>query len=245
MGSANFIFSGSSRNFIDDLCKEALEHRAVKHHYFERLSKLKGSKADDALREFVYQYSFYTRNFDLYNEAVLATVHSESHKRVILENIADEHGSGESGFKGLPHRTMYSLFCSAIGVDEIYRSNTPPSITAKLWGDLFLQKCASSEPGVALAAISIGTEHVVPPIYSNILRLIKNSSFHDIEETYFFALHAQCDVHHSRALIEVLYEFCEDFTHREAVRFGVISALNLRAAFFDVMAAKLEVGVYT
>jgi len=240
MNSAIMIYRGTSCEFIDSLCMEAKAHRAVHHIYFDMLRDLSKTEADHALRDFIYQYAFYSRHFDAFNDAVLSTVESPAYRSVILENIADEQGTGAPGFAGLPHRSMYKQFAERVGVDDAYRAANKPMVTAQVWGDLFLQKCASSIPGVGLAAISIGTEHIVPDVYEHILGLIERSSYSAIEEKYFFVLHSQCDVEHSRQLIELLYDFCENKEHREAVRFGAISALNLRAAFFDVMAARLE-----
>ncbi len=240
MNSADFIYRGNSRQFVDSLCYEAKKHRAVKHPYFELFKLVNVIEADEALRDFIYQYSFYSRHFDTYNEAVLKTLKSPVYRRVILENIADEQGTGEAGFSGLPHRQMFSCFAERIGVDKTYRNLNAPLITAKVWGELFLQKCASPVPGVGLSAISIGTEFIVPDVYRRIKELIERSSFRDIEENYFFTLHCECDVVHSQQLIEALYDFCEAESHREAVRFGALSALNLRSAFFDVMSARLE-----
>ena len=240
MNSALMIYRGTSREFVDSLCMEAKEHRAVKHPYFDQFRGLSRPEADDALRDFIFQYSFYSRHFDAYNEAVLTTIDFPAYRAVIEENIADEQGTGERGFAGLPHREMFSQFAKRIGVDDDYRDSHRPLTTARVWGELFLQKCSSPIPGVGLSAISIGTEFIVPDVYNNILKLIARSSFSDIEENFFFTLHSECDVEHSRQLIELLYDFCEDKDHREAVRFGAISALNLRTAFFDVMAARLE-----
>lgn len=240
MNSALMIYRGTSREFVDSLCIEAKSHRALHHVYFDMFRELSKTEADLALRDFVYQYSFYSRHFDAYNEAVLSTVTSPAYRSVILENIADEQGTGEPGFAGLPHRSMFAQFAQRIGIDDAYRASHQPMTTARVWGELFLQKCASPVPGVGLAAISIGTEHIVPDVYSRIMALIARSSYSQIEENYFFVLHSECDIEHSRQLIELLYDFCENKEHREAVRFGAISALNLRAAFFDVMAARLE-----
>jgi pyrroloquinoline quinone (PQQ) biosynthesis protein C len=234
------IYFGTSQAFVDSLCLEAKNHCVLRHKYFDKFSKLSISEADNALRDFIFQYSFYSRRFDDYNSAVLSTVNAPEYRSVILGNISDEQGSGDPGFAGLPHRIMYTRFAERIGIDQAFRDKTSPVATAKIWSDLFLQKCSSAIPGVGLAAISIGTEYIVPDIYKHILRLIDRSSFSQIEEKYFFVLHSQCDEEHSRQLIELLYNFCENNEHREAVRFGAISALNLRAAFFDVMAARLE-----
>ncbi len=240
MNSALMIYRGSATEFVDSVCMEAKSHRALKHAYFDMFRALDRDEADEALRDFIFQYSFYSRHFDAYNDAVLSTVQLPAYRAVILENIADEQGSGEPGFAGLPHRDMYRQFAARIGVDDAYRASHKPLTTAQVWGELFLQKCASPIPGVGLAAISIGTEFIVPDVYGHVLKLIARSSFRDIEENYFFTLHSECDVEHSRQLIGLLYDFCEDKDHREAVRFGALSALNLRAAFFDVMAARLE-----
>lgn len=234
------IYRGSSSSFVDALCEEAREHNAVTHRFFEQFNTLSEDQANDVLRDFIFQYSFYSRKFDAYNDAVLSTLSENPHRQVLIENIRDEQGTGERGFRGLPHREMYGRFAARVGVDDFYRKTHQPLVTAKIWSDLFLQKCASSIPGVGLAAISIGTEHIVPTVYKRILQLISISSFSDIEETYFFVLHSECDVSHSQKMVQILYDICRDKDCREAVRFGALSALNLRSSFFDVMNVRVE-----
>jgi pyrroloquinoline quinone (PQQ) biosynthesis protein C len=240
MNSASKIFRGTALEFVDTLCAEAKGHRALKHPFLRMLGSLEQEEADAVLRDFVFQYSFYSRYFDAYNDAVLATANDSSHRAVILKNIADEQGTGGPGFSGLPHREMSRRFSARVGIDDAYRASHRPLTTVLVWQELFMQMCASPVPGVGLAAISIGTEYIVPDVYGHLLQLIGRSSFRDIEEKYFFTLHKDCDVEHSRDLILVLRDFCEDPSHREAVRFGALSALSLRAAFFDVMAERVK-----
>ena len=54
----------------------------------------------------------------------------------------------------------------------------------------------------------------------------------------FLTLHMQCDDEHGDHMRQISLELAEDLNHREALRFGVMSSLNLRNAFWDMMLAR-------
>ena len=156
MNSALMIYRGSATEFVDCLCMEAKSHRALKHAYFDLFRALNRDEADEALRDFIFQYSFYSRHFDAYNDAVLSTVQLPAYRAVILENIADEQGTGEPGFTGLPHRDMYRQFAARIGVDDAYRASHKPLTTAQVWANCSSKSVRRRCPASAWPARSSG-----------------------------------------------------------------------------------------
>ena len=121
-----------------------------------------------------------------------------------------------------------------IGIDEEYIRQNEMSFTVGIWRDLFLQKCLSGNTSVGIGAISLATEYIVPHFYPSIISCIENHTSFEDDASFFFRLHVECDEHHAEEAIDVAkYLADKSPQNREALRFGVLSALNLRASFWD------------
>lgn len=238
--SWQLLSQGSSQEFVDALRREALEHPAVHHPYLRRLSTGDFPNLPWAIRDYAFQYSFYGQDFTNYLEGVIGGLASLHHREVIRQNLEEEKGDPSSDdLNRMPHTRLFQLFRRAAGVTEEFEAITQPCTTVLVWRDLFLQKCHSRQPGVALGGIGLGTEFVVPTIYSYIHQGIRDHTSISDRDSYFFELHAKCDDKHAQLLIDITTELSEDRRNtREAIRFGVNSALNLRCAFWDVMMAR-------
>ncbi|PCI07178.1 MAG: hypothetical protein COB77_05245 [Gammaproteobacteria bacterium] len=237
--SLGLIYSGSSESFINALIQEIHDHSALNHPYLVALGS--GALPDTAvaLKDYAHQYSFYSSYFVKYLDGVINALVTQEHKDALLENIEEEMGNPDATeLAERPHVEIFNHFKTTIGVDEEYVINHPPSTTTQLWRDLFLQKCNSTLPGVGVGAIGIATEYIVPHIYKYIVDAIEKHTDYPDEASLFFRLHMECDEEHADNLIKVTTEIADDISTREAIRFGVISALNLRNAFWDSQYAR-------
>jgi len=242
--SLRLLHRGTAEEFIAALKEEALAHPAVHHPFLRRLAAGELRDTTSALRDYAFQYRFYGREFPSYLEGVIGSLKSDRHRRVVLQNLSEEKGDPTSdSLDEMPHTRLFDIFCQAIGVDEAYLASHEPCITVTVWRDLFLQKCQSRQEGVALAAIGMATEMVVPAMYGHILSAIREHTSLSAREGYFFELHASCDEAHAAALLEITTELADRRDLREAIRFGTISALNLRKAFWDVMLSRADAGL--
>lgn len=232
--SLNYLHSGSSEKFISALIREINNHPAVNHPYLVKLSKGLFPNQDEAIKDYAHQYSFYSSWFVRYLKGVVKSMPSKRLQLELLENINEEEGDKNAiELKDRPHVEIFQHFKKSIGVDEIYIANNAPSKTALLWRNLFLQKCDSDILGVGLGAIGLATEFIVPKIYTFIANSIENHSNFSNSSSLFFRIHIDCDEGHAQTLIDITTEIAENISTRESIRFGVISALNLRNAFWD------------
>ena len=232
--SLSLINEGSSSLFIKYLINEVNDHRALNHPYLLKLSKGLLPNIDEAIKDYANQYSYYSSWFVRYLKGVINSLPSDKLKSKFMENIIEEEGNPHaSELKDKPHVEIFNHFKNLIGVDEKYISNNPASTTSLIWRNLFLQKCDSEFLGIGLGAIGLATEYIVPKIYKYILEAIDNHSSFDPGSSLFFRLHIDCDEGHAENLIAITKEIAEDIRTRESIRFGVLSALNLRNAFWD------------
>ncbi|MBR9814173.1 iron-containing redox enzyme family protein [bacterium] len=227
---------GSAEAFVEVLCAEALGHTAVNHAYLHRLAAGDLPDIQGAIRDYCHQYYFYSAEFTSYLEAVIGGLTSAQHRDCLRHNLAEEQGRCHvAGAEDVPHTELFQRFRRAAGVSEAYDRDNQPITTALIWRDLFLQKCQSRQAGVGVGAIGIGTELVVSRIYHHLHTAVATHTAMVPDDYLFLSLHMECDDEHAEDLKRISVELAEAHELREALRFGVLSSLNLRNAFWDVM----------
>lgn len=233
-----YLHQGTPEEFIESLCADVMRHRAVNHPYLQRLASGDLPDPAGAIRDYCHQYYFYSAEFTSYLEAVIGGLQSALHRDVLRQNLEEEKGHDPANPEGIPHTELFQRFRRAAGVTPEFDAETPPSTTVIVWRDLFLQKCKSRQTGVGLAAIGIGTEMIVSTIYSYLHKAVTLHTDMKPEDYLFLTLHLDCDDEHAEHLKEISLELASDQGIREALRFGALSSLNLRNAFWDVMLAR-------
>ncbi len=237
--SLELLDRGTAEEFVSALIREALGHPSVHHPYLRRLSRGDFPDISGAIRDYAFQYSFYSANFWKCVEAVLLGLKDPTHRLLIEENLKEERGvPASTRLEEQPHSEMFQRFARAAGCDEAYRASNRPCATVLVWRDLFYQKCQSLQPGVAVGGMGLGTELVVPTVYRYFMAAIANHTRIQKEDYLFFPLHAVCDDGHAEHFREIAVDLAGSPEAREGLRFGVFSALNLRKAFWDVMLSR-------
>ncbi len=233
-----YLYQGTPEEFIEALCDDVMVHPAVDHPYLRRLASGDLPDMHAAIRDYCHQYYFYSAEFTSYLEAVIGGLHSALHREVLRRNLEEERGHAAGEPEGIPHAELFQRFRRAAGVTPEYDAATPPCSTVLVWRDLFLQKCQSRQPGVGLAAIGLGTEMIVSKIYGHLHRAVTLHTDMKPEDYLFLTLHIGCDDEHADDMKQICLELAEEQACREAIRFGALSSLNLRNAFWDVMLAR-------
>ena len=236
--SWEFLHQGSPEDFIQALCTDAQQHPAVRHPYLQRLASGKLPDIKSAIRDYCHQYYFYSAEFPTYLEAVIGRLPSAHHREIVRQNLEEERGLDSAGSEVVSHVELFHRFRQAAGVTDEYGAKISACMTVLIWRDLFLQKCKSQHPGVGLGAIGIGTEMVVSTIYRYLHQAVARHTDMTAADYEFLTLHMQCDDEHGDLMRQISLELAEDLGQREALRFGVMSSLNLRNAFWDVMLAR-------
>ena len=237
--SWELITRGSAVEFVAALEREALDHPAVHHPFLTRIASGELPDVEASLRDYAFQYACYSREFPTYLLSLIENLESPKHRATLLANLEEEQGDPAADrLERLPHTELFARFQRAIGVDDRYRRSHKTMTTVEIWRNLALQKSRSDQIGVAIGAIGIGTELVVPTLYTYLLEGIRKFTKLEEDDYFFFTLHAQCDQEHAADLREISIEIANGVDNREALRFGVFSALNLRKAFFDIMLSR-------
>jgi pyrroloquinoline quinone (PQQ) biosynthesis protein C len=242
----------SGLEYINALCDEARQHRAVNHPYLKLLASGDVPDVKGALKDFVFQYSAYCLDFVRYLTAAIAQLEAEAHRKAILKNLVEETGRidaenaallGTIGIElewvnGVPHTELFKRAMKALGVDEQYRTASAYCDDAMVWRELFFDLCSKDGAPRALGAIGLATENIVKYIYRPLIEAIQKHLAVSPRDRVFFDLHAALDDQHGDALTRVAVDYAAREENRPAIREGMLMALSLRNAFFDQLQAR-------
>ena len=236
---------------MENLLNESLQHRAVQHPY---LHKLKNGEFDDmhaALKDFATEYSFYSAWFPKYLNAVISKLEKEEHRSALLDNLAEESGNlheedlvairalgiEDHWVQGIPHPQLFKRFQLAMGV----QTDQKPSIEVEIWRESFLSLIENGNLAIAIGAIGLGTEAIVKYIYKDIIEAIQTNTDLSLKDYVFFPLHTEVDDEHGKTLLRIAEELSSDNSQAfHDLRKGMLMALNLRAAYWDGMLARMN-----
>jgi pyrroloquinoline quinone (PQQ) biosynthesis protein C len=242
----------TSKQFVEELCEQACNHRAVKHPYLQQLIAGDVPDIKGALNDFVYQYSAYSMDFIRYLAATIAQLENGAHRKALMQNMVEESGKIDKeaaellesiGIElewvdGIPHPELFARYLTAAGIDAEYRRKNAFADEAFIWRDLFYSLCAKEGAPRALGAIGLGTENIVKYIYRPFIKAIERHLDISPRDRVFFDLHATLDDQHGDTLTEVAIDYAEKPENRKAIREGMLMALSIRNAFFDSLQAR-------
>ncbi|MEM9620691.1 MAG: iron-containing redox enzyme family protein [Pseudomonadota bacterium] len=229
--------------FIQNVCQDVLASAAVAHPYLTAMRNGDFPDVDFAFKDFAFQYGLYSSKFIRYVAAVIDNLQSESHRRILLSNLAEEQGDTHdvelppdvlATVEGQPHTKLYRRFQEALGVDDDYRQSALQSESSLQWRDQFLDLCKLNE-FVGVGAVGIGTEMIVSHVYKQILQGLKAHSQLTMIERVFFDLHSECDEHHAAQMITIAEELALDRAACRQIEYGAHRAVELRVEFWDEM----------
>ena len=242
--SISLLYGSTSDAFVMSLMEECVEHPAVRHPYLVRLAGGHYPDHSFAVRDYAEQYGFYSAKFTQALRSVRDRLDSVEERQTIDQNLAEEEGDPEAkSLSDLPHRELFRRFSVQVGATESVGEPDNICLTVRIWTHLFLEKCASEPVEVGVGAIGLGTESIVPLIYPKLLEAVDRLDVpNPAEARTFFALHVGADEDHGNAFARIARSHAATDAGREALRFGAISSLNLRSAFYDVMDARAMAG---
>ena len=103
----------------------------------------------------------------------------------------------------------------------------------------FLNQCINENALESAALLSVGTEAIVPRLYSIMVTGMEKVGLSDVD-LRFFHLHMECDDEHAETLEEILLDYKDQPDWRQRSLAALDYALNLRLQFFEEILTRLE-----
>jgi pyrroloquinoline-quinone synthase len=184
------------------------------------------------LDSFIQQHQVYSRCFTRFLAALLANIVNDQHRLALTQNLFDEMGLGDAG--SLPHSTLYRYMMDSMG---LLPCTTPLPSTQRLVDTMF-ECCKSPNYMVALGAMCLGAEGIVPYLYQWIV-----DGFQTLGESpdklRFFTLHIECDDGHAETMNQIIdVELRQTPTALLDLNYGAEKMIQARIEFFEGLDAQ-------
>ena len=226
----------SIRDLFDSLLADLHLHPIFKHSWLINLHNLSDQSFLMTFRDYICSAKIYGKNFPSYVENAITVSTSQRMIGALNENLYEELGNGDHP----PHAQLYQMMADELGVGS-YKSPLGPNPLESVTERLICEKLDGREKFVTFGALIIGSEWAVPRLYRPILERIKACTTVDlVSSTRFFELHVECDAEHAELGILGLIDEVKTESDFMQVRFGAVSALNLRLAAFDALEFRLH-----
>lgn len=218
------------------ICDKACQY--VKPEWLEQLgntdflTRCQNSQISrEELDNFVQQHHIYSRCFTRFLAALLANIDDDDHRLALTQNLFDEMGLGDAGT--LPHSKLYRNMMDNMGL--IPCTNPLPSTQHLV--DTMFDCCKSPNYMVALGALCLGAEGIVPFLYQKIV-----DGFLSVGESLstlqFFTLHIECDDGHAETMNEIItLELQKTPTGLLDLNYGAEKMIQARVEFLEGLSA--------
>ena len=223
-------FDLNDSNLIDKASILASIKQRVENHPIWNNRLLKacelGHLTKDDFKILFEQYFIYSKNFTRYLCAAMANMENDLHRSQLSENIWEE-GGGEELEKR--HSEIFRQFLIKglnVEIDQIQFKDF-----SKYFMHQYLNFCMAKPSLEGAAFLSMGTEAIVPRLYTIFLKGLNKV---DIEKKhlYFFELHVECDDDHAETLENILLDHLNEPNFMARCNDSIDYALNLRDQFF-------------
>lgn len=233
------------RGALAELVRESLAHPAVRHPFLTRFACGNFRDQEATLRRYAVEYAGYAAWFPRYLRTVISRLPEAEHRALLLRNLEEEQGQLDDDdcaallavginprtVMGVPHPLLFRRFCHALGItDEELATPTPAAVQ---WRTRFLQFLEGATPAQAVGALGLGTEHVVKPIYRQLLAGILALGTLRRDEFVFFELHCLVDDQHQQDLLAIAAQLAATPAEIAELQSGMRTALGLRCEFWD------------
>jgi pyrroloquinoline quinone (PQQ) biosynthesis protein C len=230
---------------LQELIHESLAHPAIHHPFLTRFAQCGFDNMAAVMRRYALEYSGYSAWFPRYLTTVISRLTRAEHRDMLEHNLEEEQGNlGEDDCQallaqginpktiaGVPHPVLFRRFCDALGIHREELATACPA--AARWRTRFLSYLQNATAAQAVGALGLGTEHIVRPVYEQLLKGIIGTGTLRRDEFVFFELHCLVDDQHQQDLLEIARDLAAAPQGLAELRSGMQTALAMRCEFWD------------
>jgi pyrroloquinoline quinone (PQQ) biosynthesis protein C/quercetin dioxygenase-like cupin family protein len=180
------------------------------------------------------QYQLYSRSFTRFISAVMANCDSDLFRAQLSQNLWEEGGGCAPERR---HAELFRRFLrDALGV-------TPEDTEFEVYTQHFVREylsfCLAGDAAAGSAFLSLGTEGIVPRMYTIFMTGLRAAGLR-ADELEFFQLHVECDDDHAETLEQMMLSYAAEPRWFDTCKRAMTRALDLRLQFFERCADALE-----
>lgn len=177
----------------------------------------------------VQMYKF-SKEFNRILAGILACCPDEQAQLVILDNLFDEMGQGDSS---LAHPELFRRFTRELGINDKTLANLPTEPETRHLIDTYLNLPHQYGYLAALGAVCFASEGIVSALYTQLQAGIVGAAFLPKEALLFFDLHIDVDESHAAKLAALIEPRIVGTEAAMDVNRAILDAMDARVGFFD------------
>ena len=231
-----------AQEYVNRLRSAALRHRAVNHPYLGALGSGGLPCHQQAVADFSEQYANYSGLFTTFLTTLEPQLNNPEHRSRIRDNIAEasgqydsqsiamlrDYGVPQEDFDGVAHHDLFMRFTRAVG-----GTTSQPSFAVRRWNQSMLQLMERPGGHEGVGALGLGTEFIVPRLYSHIERALDYLPTISSYDRTFFTIHGPVDEVHQNEFKAIAVDLCVTAAGRRRVARGMFETLEHRACLWD------------
>jgi quercetin dioxygenase-like cupin family protein/pyrroloquinoline quinone (PQQ) biosynthesis protein C len=173
------------------------------------------------------QYERYTTSFTRFLAAAMAGCPDDYYRSRLAHNLWEEGGMLRPEER---HAQIFRDFLNqGLGLTP---GEFPPEPFTERFVEQYLEVCRTGTPAFVSAFLAMGTEAIVPTLYTSLRHGLRRAGVREDDLT-FFGLHIECDDEHAATLTEMMQSYSAQPDWESQVRSGMRRALELRLSFFE------------
>lgn len=180
------------------------------------------------------QYQLYSRSFTRYISAVMANCESDYFRAALSQNLWEEGGGCAPDKR---HAELFRRFLRD-ALDVPAPEDTEFEVFTQHFSREYLTYCLANDPIAGSAFLSLGTESIVPRMYTIFMTGLRAAGLRT-DQLEFFQLHVECDDDHAETLEQMMISYAAEPRWFDTCRRALQRALDLRLEFFDRLADAL------
>jgi len=220
---------------MSSLIKHSYSEITVNHplwnHDFLRRCRTGNLYLSDIQILAVQMYKF-SKEFNRILASILSCCPDEVVQLVILENLFDEMGQGDTNKS---HPELFRRFTRALGIDDNTLTKLPTAPETRALIETYLRIPHQYGYLAALGAVCYASEGIVSSLYTQLYNGIVGAAPLPKESLVFFEVHIDVDDSHAAKLAEVIeprIAMSEEDSDIK-VKLAIVEAMNARVQFFN------------
>ncbi len=230
MGTARQASQANSATvlrFLDGLEEELtpLIHQVIHHPVLRGVASLGRSELQILGRE----YALVCAHFPRLIAAVAANVPNDVTRLPLVENLWEEHGSGNLG---LSHRTLFGRFLLAVDISGEPQPSEVSGSTRRYIKEVS-EICQNGHFLEGLGALGPGTEFFTGIEFDHLYNGLMETGYFSEFDLEFFSVHIGMDDEHYEGMRQALTPWLGNRTNEAHIRRGARRAVQLEVEFWD------------
>jgi hypothetical protein len=223
----------------------ALEHAAVRHAVLARIARVGANDAESVIQRVACEYLGLVEALPSLVWSLAEKLGDESQRSLWHQRLAGlqgelhdddlaalrAHGLSPHAVQGVAREALFLRFTRAMGVAD--DTLVPAGGAAATWQQQMQQLIAEATPAAAVGALVLGVELIEPATHRQWLRGLLGLGTLRRDDFVFFELANALDARHHFAARQVVADHAATPAGLVDVRAGMMTALELRAEFWD------------